>query len=444
MRLASLWTVALLFGIGDVPAFADRPSILFFLSDDHRAGFLGCAGHPVIRTPEIDRLALSGVRFENAFVTTSICAASRASILTGVVERTHRFTFGTPPLARTFTDDSYPRLLRDNGYRTGFVGKFGVNVEAGQSAEMFDSFTPIHRSPYFQRQPDGTLRHETALCGDRAIEFLRGTPIGQPFCLSVSFNAAHAEDADHVKHYPWLPELDGLYDDVEIGPPRLSSDDIFAAHPEFLKESFNRDRWYWRWDTPEKYQHNIRAYYRQISGIDFTIGRVLRELERLGRAEETVVIFSGDNGYYAGERQFTDKWSHYEQSQRVPLVVHDPRAGADARGRVKSEIVLNLDIPATILNGEQPADWRTDFFCEHLMDQPRIPKWEGVRTTRYKYACYFEQQPPYEFLHDLEHDPDELRNLVDDPSAAAVLGELRARTHELRVIYGPEATISTH
>ena len=438
----------------------NRPNVIFFLSDDHRAGFLGCAGHPVIRTPVIDRLARNGARFENAFVTTSICAASRATLLTGVVERTHKYTFGTPPLAKEFTTASYPAVLRRAGYRTGFVGKFGVGVQPEATAEMFDSFQPVDRSPYFKPQPDGTLRHETEVDGDKAIEFLRGQPAGQSFCLSVSFNAAHAEDADKVNFYPWIPALDGLYDDVDFGPPRLSSDEIFESHPAFLRESMNRGRWYWSCDTPEKYQYNARAYFRLISGIDLTIGRILGELDRLGLAENTVIIFSGDNGYYLGERQLTGKWSHFEQSLRVPLIIFDPRLPAAVRGRVPSEMVLNLDIAPTILDlaglpipqhyqgrpltpllrGEKPSDWRTEFFCEHLMDHPEIPKWEGVRDERYVYARYIEQSPPYEFLHDLQRDPDELVNLVDDPESASILKRLRDRTTALRDQYGGEYT----
>lgn len=444
----------------ELAASTERPNVIFFLSDDHRAGFLGCAGHPVIRTPVIDWLAREGVRFENAFVTTSICAASRATLLTGLVERTHKYTFGTPPVAREFMSASYPAELRRAGYRTGFVGKFGVGVHPGATAEMFDSFRPVDRSPYFKPQPDGTLRHETEIDGDQAIEFLRSQPADQPFCLSVSFNAAHAEDADKVNFYPWIPALDGLYDDVDLSPPRLSSDEVFQGHPAFLRESMNRGRWYWSCDTPEKYQYNARAYFRLISGIDLTIGRVLRELDQQGLAANTVIIFSGDNGYFLGERQLTGKWSHFEQSLRVPLIISDPRRPASERGRVAAEMALNIDIAPTILDlaglsipphyqgrsltpilrGEQPSDWRTDFFCEHLMDHPEIPKWEGVRDQRFIYARYFEQDPPYEFLHDLEGDPDELVNLANDPASAATLRRLRERTTTLRDQYGGEYT----
>ena len=164
---------------------ADRPNIIFFLSDDHRWDRMGCAGHPFLKTPTMDRLAKEGVRFSNMFVTTSICAASRATLLTGLYERTHQFTFGTPPIAGRFSQASYPAVLRGAGYRTGFIGKFGVNIAQADRESMFDSFQPIGRNPYLKKQPDGSLRHESELAGDRAIEFINQQKGDAPFCLSI-------------------------------------------------------------------------------------------------------------------------------------------------------------------------------------------------------------------------------------------------------------------
>jgi arylsulfatase A-like enzyme len=126
---------------------ADRPNIIFFLSDDHRSDMLGCAGHPILKTPAIDALAKQGVRFENMFVTTSICAATRATLFTGLYERSHRFTFGTPPISESHAAASYPSVLHKSGYRTGFVGKFGVSMAGKQRQAMFDYFRPLGRSP---------------------------------------------------------------------------------------------------------------------------------------------------------------------------------------------------------------------------------------------------------------------------------------------------------
>jgi len=436
-----------------------RPNILFFLVDDQRNDTLGCAGHPILKTPVVDGLAAEGVRFTNMFVTTSICAASRASIFTGLHERTHRYTFGTPPIRAEHTAASYPALLRKAGYRTGFIGKFGVGVAGGMKEAMFDYFKPHGRNPYHKKQPDGSTRHETEIACDRAIEFLGEVPEGKPFCLSVSFNAVHAEDGDKrpgIGHYPWPKAVDGMYEDVTVPRPRLSEPEVFNAHPEFLKKCMNRQRFFWRWDTPAKYQTNIRAYFRMISGVDRAIGRVLAELKKRGLEDNTVVIYTGDNGYYMGQRGFAGKWSHYEESLRVPLIVHDPRQPKPRRGMTVDAMALNVDLPATMLDlaglpvpkhytgrslrgpvrGKAPADWREDFFCEHLMNNKSIPKWEGVRGKRYVYARYFEQTPPYEFLHDLKADPDQLKNLARDPAAAGVLRKMRKRCDELRDAYG--------
>ncbi len=432
-----------------------RPNIVFFLSDDHRADLLGSAGHPILKTPNLDQLAARGTRFESMFVTTSICAASRATLLTGLYERGHRFTFGTPPLDPLFCATSYPARLKAEGYRTGFVGKFGVKASQESIEAMFDDWTFLNRNPYFKTQPDGTKRHLSEIAADHAIEFLRSQSSETPFCLSLSFNAPHAEDSDKENHYPWPKAVDGLYDDLEIPLPHLSDPEIFESIPEVLQDSMNRDRWYWRWDTPEKYQKNVKAYFRMLSGVDHVIGRLLDELERLGFDDNTVVIFSGDNGYYLGSRGFAGKWSHYEESLRVPLIIADPRLPKTAQGRVVDPVVLNVDVAPTILevagitppehyqgrsltsllDQSAPSDWRTDFFCEHLFNNARIPKWEGIRGARWVYARYFEEEPPFEFLHDLETDPQQLQNCADDPSSSAILDELRERTETLRKAY---------
>jgi len=440
---------------GAAEAEPERPNILFLLIDDQRNDTLGCAGHPIVRTPAIDRLAAEGLRFENAFVTTAICAASRASIFTGLHERTHGYTFGKPALSTAHMAASYPTLLRRAGYRTGFVGKYGVATQGKPEAEMFDVFQTHNRNPYFKKQRDGSLRHESEIAGDKAIEFLKEQPQGQPFCLSVSFNAVHAEDGDHKDHFPWPKVVDGLYDDVDILAPRLSDPAIFENHPDFMKNSMNRDRFAWRWDTPEKYQKNIKAYFRMISGVDHVIGRIREELEQQGLSDNTVIFYMGDNGYYMGDRGFAGKWSHYEQSLRVPLIIYDPRMPEDQRGVVNDQMALNIDAPATMLElagiappshyqgrsllpwvqGKGTPNWRNDFFCEHTMEHNRIPKWEGVRGARYVYARYVGQDPVFEFLHDLKADPDQLVNLASNPEYKKILSRMQARTDELKNSY---------
>jgi len=428
---ASGWTAAAILAQGSFCCRPPgrRPNILFLLVDDQRNDTLGCAGHPIIKTPVIDSLAARGVRFRNAFVTTSICAASRACILTGLYERTHRYTFGTPPLSPAHMAESYPALLRAAGYRTGFIGKYGVRTEGEPEPSMFDFFKPHIGNPYFKKQPDGTLRHETEVAGDRAVEFLEGNPKGKPFCLSISFCASHAADWDLENHFPWPKAVDGMYEDVKIPSPRLSDPTIFANHPEFLKTSMNRKRYFWRWDTPEKYQKNMKGYFRMLSGIDRVIGRLRNELEKRDLADNTVIIYMADNGYYMGDRGFAGKWSHYDHNIDIPatmLQLAGVKIPTHYQGRSLSPF----------LQGKHTSDWRNDFFCEHLLDNLDIPKWEGVRGERYVYARYFEQKPVYEFLHDLETDPEQLVNLAADPEYREILAAMRKRCDELKNKYG--------
>jgi arylsulfatase A-like enzyme len=432
-----------------------RPNIVFLLADDMRWDAMGCAGNRIIKTPNLDLLASRGVRFSNAFVTTSICAASRASILTGLYERTHRYDFGTRPVTAEHVAISYPTLLRKSGYRTGFVGKFGIGVPQGATREMFDVFTPLDRTPYWKKQKDGTEKHLTDLEGEKAIEFIRGRKDGAPFCLSVSFNAPHAEDQDPNQYY-WQKEVDGLYRDVEFAPPKTMSPEFFAKQPEFLRKTESRVRFNWRFDEPKKYQSMVAGYYRMISGVDLVVGRIVEALAAAGVADNTVIVFASDNGYFLGERGFADKWYIYEPSVRVPLIVVDPRLKKELTGRVNDRMALNVDLAPTfldlaglpvpkemqgrslapLLQGTTPADWRTDFFYEHLFERNNIPKSEGVRTERYAYVRWFEQKPVAEELYDHIADFDEVNNLAGDPKYANVLDQLRKRTTELRDQYG--------
>ncbi len=438
----------------------DRPNIIFFFADDQRHDTLGCAGHPILETPTIDKLAEEGVRFTNMFVTRSTCWASRMTILTGLTSRSSVKGDGSDQIKPEALTELFPNLLGDAGYRTGFYGKWHAKMPKGfKPEEHFDEYERIFRRPYFKTMPDGSKRHETELIADRGIEFLKSQKENdQPFCLNLWFNAGHAEDNDRVPgtgHFPWPKAMDGKYEYIEIPRPRLSDPAIWEAHPEFLKTSNHRERYHWRWDTPDKYQINMRAYFRMLSGIDHAMSRVLSILEEEGLADNTIVVYSADNGFYMGDRGFAGKWSHHEQSQRVPLIIYDPRQPKERRGRLLDTMALNLDLPSTFLDwagvaiptsyqgaslkpalqGEtSTGDWRKDFYCEHF--NPRYSmSWEGVRGERFKYARYTDQDPEYEFLHDLENDPDELVNLVENSEFESILKRLRKRTQDLSQAY---------
>ena len=433
----------------------ERPNILFFLADDQRNDVLSIEDHPIVETPTIDQLAQEGMRFTNAFVTTSICAASRASIITGLYETKHDYTFGKDPIRREFTIESYPYLLKRSGYRTGFVGKFGVRIAEQDSMllDMFDYFKPSpQNAPYFQLLPDSSIRHSAEIKGDQAIEFISNQTVDNPFCLSISFNAAHAVDWDLTPgndgHYPYPKAVASMYENMEMPRPDLSDPAIFENHPDFLKISMNRERFFWRWDTQEKYQVNMRAYFRMISGIDNVMRRVLEALKDNGFDENTIIIYSSDNGYYMGNRGFAGKWSHYEESLRVPMIIYDPRVSSENAEHISEKMALNVDIPSTILdyagipipeiyqgvslsqivNNVPVENWRNNFLIEHRFDNEKIPKYIGLRGKRYVYANYYEQDPPFEYLHDLEKDPNQLINLISDPEYQEVLVNMRNET----------------
>jgi choline-sulfatase len=428
------------------------PNIVFFFADDQTTSTLACYGNPIVQTPNIDRLAAQGTRFENAFVSHSICWVSRTTILTGLTGR----SFGTsanPDVARPDAVETlYSDLLRNQGYRTGYFGKWHAKMPKGwKQTDHFDEFEAIGRNPFFKEQPDGSLRHETELIVDRGIDFIQNQPKDQPFALNMWFNACHAEDGDRRPgpHFAWPRAVDGMYDEVEIDPARLNDPAIFDALPDFLKTTINRERFFWRWNTKEKYETNMRAYYRMVSGIDGAIGRFMKALDDAGLADNTIIVYSADNGYHMANRGLAGKWSHFEESLRVPLIIMDPRVPQSKRGQVSDAPALNLDLPATfvdwagadipdryqghslkpIVSKKAPKDWRTETYHEHFAVRTRIPAFEGLRNADFKYVRYFDQGN-HEFLHDLRKDPDELNNLADDPEYAQTLKDMRQRTTE--------------
>ena len=459
LRPLSVLVVVGLLSLSRAITAAEPPNIVFFFADDQTTSTLGCYGNPVIKTPNLDALARRGTRFDNACVSHSICWVSRTTILTGLTGRSFG-TSGNPDTATAQAAETlYSDILRQKGYRTGYFGKWHAKMPRKYKREdHFDEFEAIGRNPFYKKQPDGTLRHETEVIVDRGIEFIQSQPKGKPFALNMWFNACHAEDSDRrpgIGHFPWPRAVDGMYEDIVIAPPRLNDPGIFYALPDFLKTTINRERFFWRWNTDEKYQTNVRAYYRMVSGIDGAIGRFMDALKKAGLAENTIIVYSADNGYHMGNRGLAGKWSHFEESLRVPLIIHDPRVEASHQGQVQQEPVLNLDLPATfldwagaeiperyqgrslkpIVSGEQSGDWRQETFHEHFAVRNRIPAFEGLRNENYKYVRYFDHGN-HEFLHDLKNDPDELVNLAGDPAFAEVLAAMRQRTNEKVEDYG--------
>ncbi|MEX2186057.1 MAG: sulfatase [Pirellulales bacterium] len=424
-----------------------RPNILILYADDWRHDTLGCAGNSVVQTPRLDRLADEGIRFTRSCVTTSICGVSRACLYTG--QWMSRNGCAGFDMFKTPWDETYPGLLRAAGYWVGHIGKWH---NGKFPADRFD-FGRSYFGRHFIKLKDGAEIHVTRKNENDALEFLRTRPADKPFCLTVCFFAVHAEDGN-PKQYLYQAESADLYRDATIPVPKTVGDEYFRRLPPFLANEKNegRNRWHWRFDTPEKYQEYMKAYYRMVTEVDATCGRMLDELKRQGVLDNTLVVFTGDNGYFHAEHGLADKWYPYEESIRVPLIVRDPRMKNDRQGKTNDEFALSVDLAPTILSaagiaapktmqgrdlaplyvGDEKPQWRDEFFYEHptIRSKDFIPSSQALVRKDIKYIYWPEFD--VEELFDLAHDPHEEQNIVGDPKHADQLAELRKRFNELK------------
>jgi arylsulfatase A-like enzyme len=430
----------------------DRPNIIFILTDDQRWDAIGYAGNPLAYTPQMNKLAEQGVFFKNAIATTPICSASRASILSGLQERTHKYNFQTADIRDEYMQNSFPKLLRDAGYYTAMYGKFGVSYS--HLDILFDDYEEYDlrydkkdRSSYYYKTIDKDTVHLTRYTGYKALQFLDHVPTDKPFCLQLSFSAPHASDNTKEQFF-WDQTNDHVLKDVSVPDLTLGEQKYHDSLPKMVKDGFNRLRWGWRYDTPEKYQHSIKGYYRMIAGIDDEIEKIREKLKTQGLDKNTVIILMGDNGQFLGERQIAGKWLMYENSIKVPLIIYDPRVKNQHKDI--ASMALNIDISATILDLAEVKIPKTSHgkslmpfvrtknanlgrdavLIEHLWEFDKIPPSEGVRTTKWKYFRYINDKS-IEELYDLEKDPKELVNLVKNQQYAGVLKELKATCDNL-------------
>ncbi len=446
MQLAVV-TLLMLFANVNLAAAKQKkqPNIIFILTDDQRFDALGYAGNDIIQTPEMDKLAQEGTYFKKAFVTTPICATSRASILTGVQERTHNYTFQRGPIKEAYMKTSYPNVLRAGGYHTGFFGKFGVAYD-NESAlfdeiESYDRNNQFHdRRGYYYKTIGKDTVHLTRYTGYKAHEFIANAPKDKPFFLSLCFSAPHAHDSAPLQYF-WQDTMDDLYKDVTIPDAVMTEDKYFKQLPKEVRLGFNRTRWHWRYETPEKYQHSMKGYYRMISGVDAEIGKIRKQLKEQGIDDNTIIIFMGDNGYYFGERQIAGKWLMHDNSLRVPMMIVDPRV---AEHHDVEDMVLNIDVTKTILDvagleapeiyqgnsllpyvKEGKSDEKHEtILVEHLWEISEIPSSEGIRSDDWKYFRYRFIDAPEE-LYNLKKDPLEKNNLALDPAYDVLLHNFR-------------------
>ncbi len=466
-----------------------KPNIVFVMSDDQRWDTFGCYGRTDVRTPNIDKLAASGVAFDNAYYAVAICMPSRTTMFTGRYFSDHKVGF-TYPFNRTLTAtefaDSYPAQLRAAGYRTGFVGKFGVRLANRPKtvAKHFDFYTGISttskKGPHFpaddkelQRifRKDRNPKERTLIKGDSMIRFLETQPKGQPFCLSVSFDAVK-NDRDSDMYGPH----EELFKDQEMWVPENYVVGKSQRLPEVLDHCRGTYLHVARTSTPEQYQRTTRRFAVQGYTVDQQVKRLMDKLKEMGELENTVVIYTSDNGRFHGSQGLFDKAILYEEAMKQPLIVFDPRAPKSQRGTRVNAMVSSTDIAPTILSlaglkapssmkgrdisgllaGTQDfAKWRDtvlmeNFFLvemfgknrkkdvsledlnEEIVANNRSYRTRGVRTDRYKYFIYYEHTPVVEELYDLQLDPYEQNNLIAAPEYAEVLEKLKTKTKELQ------------
>ena len=483
------------------PAAARRPNIIFVFSDDHAANAISAYGSRINETPNIDRLAREGMIFRNVFVTNAICGPSRAVIQTG--KHSHINGFIDHQSRFDSTQVTFPKLLQRAGYQTAIVGKWHL----GSTPMGFDYWEVLpgqgdYYNPDFLT-PAGrvtTQGYATDVITDKALEWLRsGRDPARPFMLMYQHKAPHRSwmpGPDHLSLYEGqeIPEPSTLFDD-HAGRMSLADEAEMTIaehlHPSYdLKLPFTGDegaldrlahafvdrmtpaqRAAWdsayaprnaafRQANPQgddlvrwKYQRYIKDYLRTVASIDDNLGRLLEYLDQSGLAENTVVIYSSDQGFFLGEHGWYDKRWMYEESLRMPFIVRWPglvRAGSENR-----DLVQNLDFAQTflelagveappemqgrsivpLLRGETPADWRRSIYY-HYYEYPAehmVQRHYDVRTDRYKLIHNY-QQGEWE-LFDLERDPDELRSVYDDPAYASVRAELAAELARLRALY---------
>jgi arylsulfatase A-like enzyme len=469
---------------GRRPTAERRPNIIYIMTDDHHWQEMSCAGNPILKTPNLDRLAAEGVRFTNAFCTNSLCAPSRASVLTGTYSHINGVR-GNSEMANAVEHinpslPTFPQVLQKAGYRTGMVGKWHLQdpptgfdywcVLPGQGVYFDPEFIEMGK----RRKIPG---YATDITTDLALDFLRKND-ARPFCLVYQHKAPH-------RPFKPAPRHARMFDDVELPHPVTYDDDyatrrlakeavdmrfdvsLAGDYPDLPKGLKPAERKNWI------FQRFVKDHYRALYGVDENLGRVLEYLDQQKFADDTLILYTTDNGYFLGEHGWYDKRFMYEPSLRLPLLVRYPRLGVKAK--VEDRFALNVDyaptmldlagvpVPETmqgqslrpLLEAKAAPDWRTSMYytyyenswAEHSrsggkMTDPsfqyftahRVSPHRGVRTARHKLIQYYGEGDYWE-LFDLEADPNELKNVYGDPAYAQVTGDLQRELTRLRGYY---------
>ncbi len=426
-----------------------RPNIVFILVDDLRWDALGVAGHPFVKTPNIDRIAKEGVTFRNTFVTTPLCSPSRASFLTGQYAHKHNIVGNEKPQILnplSFKLTTFPMLLQRAGYETAYIGKWHMgNDDAPRPG--FDRWVSFKGQGVYNDQVinfDGKAEkvpgYMTDLLSDHAVEFVKRRR-AKPFMLYLAHKAIHGPFTPAERHKD-------LYADQAI-KRAPNAQDMLEGKPMLRRTVGERPA-----ARPGGGPNGelIRNQMRCLTAIDEGVGRLLKVLEETAQLDNTVIIFTSDNGYFWGEHGLGDKRAAYEESIRVPLFVRYPKMiKPSGAGATREQAALNVDIAPTLLElagapipkemhgrslaplfkGDSPK-WRDAFLTEYFAEErfPNIASWRAVRATRWKYIHYTELEGADE-LYDLKADPGEMKNLIADPGAQQALKEMKRELQRL-------------
>ncbi|KAL7535697.1 hypothetical protein ACHAXR_006671 [Thalassiosira sp. AJA248-18] len=394
----------------------------------------------VLKTPVLDALASDGIRFTHNCVTTSVCWISRATLYTGQYMSRHKtkepccWSGGKKPKQKlkeapaNWKELSFYEILADHGYHVGHAGKWGVYLPFEKNVHF-----NVEDDGWHYRKIGGKMWHITEKNEADALRFLVTRPKDKPFMLNAAFYATHAKDGDIRQYMPQNSSM-GWYADDTIPIPPTGTDEAWKKMPYFFNaKNEGRARWRWRYDNYTKHQTMMKNYYRMASEVDAACGAILEELRRQDALDNTVIIFTTDNGNYHSEHGLADKWYPHQESIRVPLIIRDPRMKDEIKGTTNDDFTLNIDLAPTILGAAgipspekmmgrdmsplylSPTSptWREEFFYEHpiISNKNYIPSSEALVRKDYKYMYWPDFK--YEQLFDLVNDPGELEDIFN-------------------------------
>lgn len=431
---------------------ATQPNIIFLLSDDQSTYSVGCYGNPDVQTPEMDKLGADGMVFDRHYDTTAICMASRANIFTGMYEYKTGTNFSHGDMRAETWAKAYPVLLREAGYYSAFAGKFGMIVEGkGLCADEFDLYGGGPGQTTYQTAKNKTMAkyaeefpHSTLSYGAFGRDAIReAAKQGKPLCLSISFKAPHK---------PATP--DPRFDDVYAGKTFTKPANYGRASAEGRSQQSKQGRQYDRfesWNYDKDYDGVMRIYHQQIYAIDVALGMIREELEAQGIADNTVIIYTSDNGFICGSHGYGSKVLPMEESSRVPLMIYDPRNKTSGQGLRTRMLTGNIDFAPTILElaGLPVPENMDGKSLLPTLNDPEVGGHEQLALMntygpdptkamstvdgRYKYTFWWygnDRMEPTEELYDLEKDPLELVNLANNPEQAPALEMMRKKYDE--------------